>query len=238
MHLDQRGQPRPRRQRVEVPQLRIAQNRDNQQNCIGAPLDRLQNLPLSMMKSFRSRGRFTAPRICFRCSSDPWKNFSSVSTDRQLAPAASYSRAIRTGSKSGPITPAEGEAFLTSAIRATGLLLRFPQRAGKVPPSSPRFESGLQVGDRERALRLRCLTGARAPASCHSDAVIVLSPRKSAAEQLASFGADVRVLHQRLTHQDGLRAALRQPLDIGAGVDAAFGDQKRRRGACCVLRVA
>src|ERR1035441_9707751 len=67
----------------------------------------------------------TAPRICFRYCKDPWKNFSSVSTDRQLAPAASYSRAIRTGSKSGRITPADGEAFLTSAIRATEPLFGF-----------------------------------------------------------------------------------------------------------------
>src|SRR3989442_14854798 len=37
----------------------------------------------------------------------------------QLAPAASYSRAMRSGSKSGQITPAEGDAFLTSAMRAT-----------------------------------------------------------------------------------------------------------------------
>ena len=40
---------------------------------------------------------------------DPWKNFSSVNTDRQVAPAASYS-AMRTGS-SPAITPAEGDAF-------------------------------------------------------------------------------------------------------------------------------
>ena len=60
----------------------------------------------------------------------------------------------------------------------------------------------------------------------------------SAAEQLANFGADVCVFHQRLAHQDGLGAALRQSLDISAGVDAAFGDQERRQVACCVLRVA
>ena len=51
---------------------------------------------------------------------------------------------------------------------------------------------------------------------------------ESAAEQFADFGTDVGVPHERLAHQDGLGAALRQPLDIGAGVDAAFGDQERR----------
>ena len=55
----------------------------------------------------------------------------------------------------------------------------------------------------------------------------------SAAEQLAHFGADVSMLHQRLAHQYGLRAALRQSLDIRASVDAAFGDQERRCVARC-----
>ena len=59
----------------------------------------------------------------------------------------------------------------------------------------------------------------------------------SAAEQLTSLSADVRMLHQRLAHQDGLGAALRQALDIGVGVDAAFSHQKRRRAAGCVSRV-
>src|ERR1035441_7549284 len=40
------------------------------------------------------------------------------------------------------------------------------------------------------------------------------APRPSATEQFANFGADVCVLHQRLTHQDGLGAALRQSLDV------------------------
>ena len=61
----------------------------------------------SMMKSLRNNGSFTAARICRRKSSEPWKNISSVSTERQLAPAASYSRAMRTGSKSERMTPAE-----------------------------------------------------------------------------------------------------------------------------------
>src|SRR2546428_3799402 len=74
-----------------------------------------------MMKSLRSNGSRTAPRICFRIPSEPAKNFSSVNTDRQRAPPASYSRAMRSGSKSGQITPAGGDAFLTSAMSAIGL---------------------------------------------------------------------------------------------------------------------
>ena len=53
-----------------------------------------------------------------------------------------------------------------------------------------------------------------------------------------TLAPNVRVFHQRLTYQDGLGTALRQALDIRAGVDAAFGDQQRRRMACGVLRVA
>jgi len=47
----------------------------------------------------------------------------------------------------------------------------------------------------------------------------------SAAEQLAHFGADIRVFHQRPAHQYGPRAALRQSLDLRAGLDAAYGNQ-------------
>ena len=61
---------------------------------------------------------------------------------------------------------------------------------------------------------------------------------RSAAETLASLGGDVGVPHERFSHQDGLCAAFHQPLDIGAGVDAALGDQERGAVACCVLRVA
>ena len=60
----------------------------------------------------------------------------------------------------------------------------------------------------------------------------------STAQQLASFDANVRLFHQRLPDQDGSGTALRQPLDIGAGVDAALGDQEWRRAVCCMLRVA
>ncbi len=58
-----------------------------------------------------------AALISRRLSKLPWKNFSSVSTDRHAAPPASYAFAILTGSKSGWITPLEGDAFLTSAMR-------------------------------------------------------------------------------------------------------------------------
>ena len=106
-----------------------------------------------MMKSLRSSGSFTAARICLRYSSDPWKNFSSVSTDRQLAPAASYSRAIRTGSKSGRITPAEGEAFFTSAINATGPALGFRSAPAKSRQSPRARSAAFKSATDNRALR-------------------------------------------------------------------------------------
>ena len=37
----------------------------------------------------RSKGNETAGRICSRYRSEPWKNFSSVNTERQRAPLAS-----------------------------------------------------------------------------------------------------------------------------------------------------
>lgn len=55
--------------------------------------------------------------MSLRLSNDPWKNFSSVRTLRHAAPPASYALAILTGSKSGWITPLDGDAFLTSAMR-------------------------------------------------------------------------------------------------------------------------
>ncbi len=42
-----------------------------------------------MMKSLRSTGSETACFTCRRYASDPWKNFSSVSTDIAAAPALS-----------------------------------------------------------------------------------------------------------------------------------------------------
>jgi hypothetical protein len=69
-----------------------------------------------MMKSFRSKGSPTADRMSRKKVREPWKKSTSVSTDRQLAPAASYSRAMATGSKSGRMTPLLGEAFFTSAM--------------------------------------------------------------------------------------------------------------------------
>src|ERR1019366_2824141 len=68
------------------------------------------------MKSLRSTGNATAARAARRCSGVPWKNFSSVRTDRHVAPPSRYARASVAGSKSGRISPPEGEAFLISAI--------------------------------------------------------------------------------------------------------------------------
>ena len=42
-----------------------------------------------MIKSLRSSGNLTASRAFRKFSNEPWKNDSSVSTDKQLAPPAS-----------------------------------------------------------------------------------------------------------------------------------------------------
>ena len=81
--------------------LRLRQSAAPRRRPTRSPPD----LPLINDEVLPQQRQVHAPRICFRYFSDPWKNFRSVSTDRQLAPAASYSRAIRTGSKSARITP-------------------------------------------------------------------------------------------------------------------------------------
>mmetsp|Transcript_5415 Transcript_5415/g.22199 ORF Transcript_5415/g.22199 Transcript_5415/m.22199 type:complete len:324 (-) Transcript_5415:16-987(-) len=69
------------------------------------------------MNSLHRSGHVTpASRMSWRFSNDPWKYFSSVSTDRHAAPPASYALAIFTGSKLGWMTPLDGDAFLTSAM--------------------------------------------------------------------------------------------------------------------------
>jgi len=68
------------------------------------------------MKSFRRTGISTACLTCSTYSSRPWKYFSSVSTLIASAPQRSYVLAMATGSKSARISPADGDAFLTSAI--------------------------------------------------------------------------------------------------------------------------
>mmetsp|Transcript_734 Transcript_734/g.1696 ORF Transcript_734/g.1696 Transcript_734/m.1696 type:complete len:237 (+) Transcript_734:584-1294(+) len=71
------------------------------------------------MNSLHSSGQVTPEeRMSSRFSKPPWKNFSSVSTDRHAAPPASYALPILTGSKLGWITPLLGDAFLTSAMSA------------------------------------------------------------------------------------------------------------------------
>ena len=58
MDLDQCGQSRSRGQRMKAPQLRIAQDCDDQQNCVRAPLNRLQNLPVINDEFLPQQGQF------------------------------------------------------------------------------------------------------------------------------------------------------------------------------------
>ena len=139
----------------------------------------------SMTKSFRSSGRLTALRTCRKYSNDPWKNFSSVSTERQLAPAASYSRAMRAGSKSGRITPADGEAFLTSAISANRPAADFRS----APAKSRRSPRARSAACKSSAVSVRC--GSRATSRCFSLTMvsrIVIGRRIESDSCLSSFG--------------------------------------------------
>mmetsp|Transcript_4994 Transcript_4994/g.17987 ORF Transcript_4994/g.17987 Transcript_4994/m.17987 type:complete len:235 (-) Transcript_4994:9-713(-) len=69
------------------------------------------------MNSLHRRGHPTpAPLMSSRLSKLPLKYFSSVSTEMQAAPPASYSSAMSTGSKSSLMIPLEGEARLHSAM--------------------------------------------------------------------------------------------------------------------------
>ena len=69
---------------------------------------------------------------------DPRKYFCSVRTEIAHAPAASYRRAMREGSKSRQITPLEGDAFLISAITAGDFLRSAAERESGVLPYNGR----------------------------------------------------------------------------------------------------
>src|ERR1019366_504750 len=73
------------------------------------------------MKSLRKQGRELLDEAWRKYSSEPWKNSSSVNTERAAAPACSRSRASSDGLKSARIKPLEGEAFFSSAITATAI---------------------------------------------------------------------------------------------------------------------
>src|SRR5581483_1216306 len=68
------------------------------------------------VKSLRNTGSRVAARAAARSPGEPPKNSTSVSTDRHVAPAASYSLARRAGSRSGLRSPLDGERRLTSAM--------------------------------------------------------------------------------------------------------------------------
>ena len=88
----------------------------------------------SIVKSFRSSGRSTAPRTSRRMSRLPLKYFSSVSTEIAAAPLAAYTRPSATGSKSVASTPRDGDAFFSSAMTRT-------------PPGGGRSAASKSCGD-------------------------------------------------------------------------------------------
>jgi hypothetical protein len=56
------------------------------------------------------------------------------------------------------------------------------------------------------------------------------SARSPFSQSTLHLEPDVSAFHQRFAHENCFRAAFREALDIGARVDAAFGDQQRRTG--------
>ena len=101
----------------------------------------------SMMKSFRSSGNFTAARIASGSRASPGRTSRPSAPTDSLRPRPRIPGRSALDRKSGRITPADGEAFLTSAIRRSDRPLA-RAGAGKIAPPSPRLESRLQIGNR------------------------------------------------------------------------------------------
>lgn len=70
------------------------------------------------MKSLRRSGISTERAAISKFAGEPRKKFFSVRTDSAAAPLPARDSASARGSKSARITPADGDAFLSSAITA------------------------------------------------------------------------------------------------------------------------
>ena len=147
--------------------------------------------------------RASRPGRCLRSSIDPPKNSSSVSTDRHVAPPASYASATGAGSRSTFRAPFDGERRLISAITASpgdaASAARKParrrhrlrrRRRGRRADAIRRRhlavagEDAVEVGDRQRPLpidrrqdlQLGTAAGEVAQATCRSPCMRSLVP--------------------------------------------------------------
>jgi hypothetical protein len=136
MNLDQGGQSRTLSPGHAIPATRVGQNRDNQQHRVRPHSTASSTCRGSSRKSLRNSGSLTsranlAQILAAILGKTPRR---SVRTDMSRPPV----RIPRdgTGSKSARITPAEGDAFFTSAINATvpGLDVRNASRKSRRPP--------------------------------------------------------------------------------------------------------
>src|SRR5205809_5992603 len=107
----------------------------------------------STTKSLRKQGSSVAADASSRLVNDPWKNSSSVSTDKAEAPFLANWLAKEPTGKEPRRTPFEGEAFLSSAIMAgptcdmAASLLRNP-RGEWLPAFSSRTRLSVSALDR------------------------------------------------------------------------------------------
>src|SRR5437667_11028006 len=119
------------------------------------------------MTSLQRTGSRLAWQTAASASQDPPKYLASVSTERADAPPASYAAAVATGSARERIGPAEGEAPLISAIRASPL----PDSARRTRAAGPGRSTATAAGDR---MALRAATSARLWATISSRIISVL----------------------------------------------------------------
>ncbi len=99
-------------------QLFISQNGDDEQDGVRAPFDGFKNLALINDEIFSQQGNFYGGADLAEIIERALEKLFIGQNGKAAAPAASYSFAIFTGSKSLQMIPADGEAFLTSAINA------------------------------------------------------------------------------------------------------------------------
>ena len=129
-----------------LPQLLCRQHRDDEQRRVRARGTGLVELVGVRQEVFAQRryDRYaaTASFTCRKCSNVPSK-WASVRHEMAAAPLAAYVDASHAGSKSARSSPADGDAFFTSAMRRMSLA---PQRRRKVDGGRGVGDPALQLG--------------------------------------------------------------------------------------------
>ncbi len=104
---------------VERSEFVLGEGGDDEEDSVGAVGAGFEQLEFVEDEVFAEAGDVdVASDASSRLCSEPWKNCSSVRTERQAAPAFASSAARLGTSKSARMSPLEGEAFFSSAMMA------------------------------------------------------------------------------------------------------------------------